>query len=180
MIIPNIQPASDLVLQHGTYILISEAAKKPPHLSLLVEGKIFSLSVKGPQLEFPLEKQLKLIKIKKINALFIKLDTSIYIIGNQLFKEAENNTLKFSKIEIGIATCLSPIKDFCARVFDMDVSNIDFVFDLLPILYKKKYISACYHYNMEKILINNSFHFQKYTMQDIYESVTKFQPADIL
>ena len=180
IIIPNIQKAEDVVLKKGTYILISEATQKPPHLSLLVEGKIFSLGVKGHQLNMPFELQLKLIKVKKINTLLIKLDTSLYIIGNQLFKEAKYNTIKFSKIEMGIATCLSPIKDFCANIFDLDMSRVNFIFDLLPILYERKLISACYHYNMEKYLVNNSFHFPKYTMQDIYERVNQFQVSEII
>ena len=171
--ISQIQHANDVVLKKGTYILILGADLRPPHLSLLVDGKIFSLNVHGPQLEMPLEKQLKLIKIRKIKSLFIRLNTSIYIHDNNLFKEAIKNTLIYSKIEPGLATCLSPVKNFCAGVFGIDTGRVQTIFDLLPLLYERQLISCCFHYNMEPLLVGNSFCLNTYTLQDIYYSICR-------
>ncbi len=170
-IIPGILPADDILLQKGTYIVVLHATTKPPHLSLLIEGEMFSLDVNGPKLAMPLAVQLRVIKSKKIKSLFFKLDTAVFIHNNQLFKAAQTHTLAYSRVEMGIATCLSPIKKFCAAIFDIDIRNVNYIFDLLPVLYQHNHIQSCSYYNMQKQLINTNFHLEKYTMEDIYNSI---------
>ena len=170
-IIPGIVPADDILLQKGTYIVVTHATTKPPHLSLLIEGEIFSLGVKGPKLAMPLATQLRIIKSKKIESLFFKLDISVFIHNNQLFKVAKTHTLAYSRVEMGIATCLSPIKNFCSAIFEVDIRKVNYIFDLLPVLYQHNHIQACLHYNMQQHLTNTNFHLEKYTMEDIYNSI---------
>ncbi len=177
-VIPDIIPAEDVFLEKGTYIVLLRSGVKPPHLSLLIEGEIFSLDIKGPKLAMPLAIQLRIIKSKKVECLFFKLDTAIFIHNNQLFKAAKTHTLAYSKVEMGIATCLSPIKNFCSAIFDIDIRNVNYIFDLLPILYHHHLVLSCAHFNMQKHLVNNKFHLQKYTMEDIYNSI--LQAEDIL
>jgi hypothetical protein len=177
-LIPNVEKVNDTFLKKGTYIVLTEVNKKPPHLSLLIEGQLFSLGVKGPKLGLPLEIQLKYIKSRKIQALFIKLNISIHIQDNQLFKEVKKHTLMYSKAEVGIATCLSPIKNFCAGIFNVDVSEVNLIFDLLPILYERNLIDACYQYNLDLFLKGNSFYLEKYTLKDIFDSISLFQISE--
>lgn len=179
--ISNIQPANNTLLKEGVFIVISDALQKPPHLSLLVDGKIFSLNVKGPQLDFSSEKYIKWLKIKHIPALLIQLNNFNLNSENQSrYITAQRSILKFPKVEAGIITCLSPIKNFCAETFQIDVSKVDSIFELLPILFKQKHIVACYHYNMEKHLLNQSFELEKYTVQDIYESICRYQVSEVI
>jgi hypothetical protein len=170
-IIPNLSHANDVALNSGTYIVLINADKQPPHLALLIDGQVFSLTVKGPKLDMPLELQLKLIKQKNIKAIFVKLNRSMQIHNNDLYYNVRKNIIGFEKASPGLVTCLSPIKDFCVQVFGVDTSNVNFIFDLLPVLYADKHVEACYHYNMNSLLINGNYHLYKYSMSDIYESM---------
>ncbi len=176
----DVKAASAEILPEGIFIMLINACDRPPHLALLTGSKIYALSAKGRQVMFPLEKQLRLIKSRKIKSLFIKLSNNIYISDNQLFKKAENSVLLYEKAAPGIATCLSPVKLFCASVFGVDVSGVNFIFDLLPLLQKDNLVSGYYHFWMEDVLIGGNFHFQKYTMQDIYESIRRMEPHEII
>lgn len=172
-IISDIVPADDVLLQKGTYIVVLHATTKPPHLLLLIEGEMFSLGVKGPKMAMPLAAQLRIIKSKKIASLFFKLETAVFVHNNQLFKAAKTHTLAYSRVEMGIATCLSPIKNFCSAIFDIDIRNVNYIFDLLPVLYKHHHIQSCSHYNMQKHLTGTDFHLEKYIMEDIYNSIVQ-------
>lgn len=181
MRISNIQPTSNALLKEGVFIVISDALQKPPHLSLLMEGGVFSLSVKGPLIDFALDKYFKWLAIKRIPTLFIQLNHfNIHNENQSRYVAEKKSILKFSKVEAGVITCLSPIKNFCAEIFQIDVSKVDSIFELLPILFEQKHIVACYHYNMEKHLINQSFELEKYTMQDIYESICRCQVSEVV
>jgi hypothetical protein len=165
--------ANDNLLQQGSYIVMTNANARPPHLSLLIEGNLFSLGVRGPKLATPLALQLRIIHSRKIETLFLKLDTELFFHNNQLFKAAQTHTLAYSRVEVGVATCLSPIKNFCAAIFDIDISKVNSIFDLLPILNQHKLITSCAHYNLEHLLDGTNFHLQTYSMEDIYNSIVQ-------
>lgn len=172
-LIPGIKVADEASLSKGTYILVLNALDKPPHLSLIVDNHIFSLGVTGPKLAMPLPVQLRVVKARNIKTLFIELHTSLFIHDSQLYRHAKNHTLAYRKVEAGVATCLSPIKNFCSTIFDIDVSNVNYIFDLLPLLYEKKLVKNCFHLNMEKNVVAGEYHLEKYTLQDIYMSIVQ-------
>jgi hypothetical protein len=172
----NIQEAREDALGKGTYILILHAASIPPHLCLLIDSQVYSLGVKGPKLAMPLELQLKLIRTKAIESIFVKLNIGMAVYGNHLYRQAEKHTLSFSRVEPGVATCLSPIRSFCGQVFGFNVEEIHFIYDLLEVLEKKGLIDSCSHMNMARRLFNGAFVLNRYTMQDIYESIYQSDP----
>lgn len=170
-IIPNIKQALDGALNTGTYILLLHANAIPPHLELLVDGGLYAISVKGPKLKSPLAVQIRNIKQHRIPALFVKLNTNVVVHGTSLYKQAENETLSYRKVQAGGITCLSPIKSFCAQLFGIDISEVNFVYDLLRLLDEDGHIASIYHYNMEPYLKFDAYHLRKYSMQDIYENI---------
>jgi hypothetical protein len=172
-LIRNIKPAVLPELYSGTYILILRANHIPPHLSLLVDGKVFSLEIKGPKLAMPFSAQLKFIRTRQIECLFVKLKTDLVIEGNGIYKRAVEHTLAFARLEPGIATCLSPIKNFCSDVFGVRKDSINFIYDLLAELDKGQNTEGCYHLNMENLILNGTFSLRKYSMFEIHESIYK-------
>jgi hypothetical protein len=172
-ILPGLVPANNLLLEQGTYIALIYATYRPPHLALLIEGKLFSLSIKGPKPDMPLGLQLRAIQSRKIPTVFLQLKTALYLHNNQLFKAAHTHTMGYSRVEVGVATCLSPIKNFCASVFNLDSSRMETIFDLLPILYQKKLVVSALQYNMEPYLKEGNFCLKPYSMQDIYNSIVQ-------
>jgi hypothetical protein len=169
--ISNIQPAGEEQLYKGTYILLSGILNIPPHLSLLVDGKVFSLEIRGPRLALPFSVQLKQIRSKKTGCLFVRLNTDLLIHGQAVYSRAVHHTLAFSRLEPGITTCLSPIRNFCADLLNINTEKVHFIYDLLDELEKQQKIAGYFHLNMEPFLLNGSFGLSRYSLADIYESI---------
>ena len=101
-----------MVLGTGVYLIVLHARRVPPHLTLSVQGKLFSLSVKGPSVDGELSHLLRFIKQRSIETLFIKLAVPALFTIQQLRNEIKKYTLAYPRVDVGIATCLNPIKDF--------------------------------------------------------------------
>lgn len=181
-IIPGVKKVpSDNFLRKGTYILLVGADRRPPHLALLLDGLVYALGVKGPKLDIPFDVQLRMIRRKNVKTLLVKLNISIHVHENQLFREIRKQTSMFTRAEAPVATCLSPIKNFCAGVFGVNVKEVHCIFDLLPLLYEHRFVEACYHYNLENDLDKEgAYRLGKYTMKEIYDSITTHRMAEVV
>ena len=71
--ISNLLPANDTLLKNDVYLVLLYASRVPPHLLVSVNGKIFTLSVKGATVDGELSALLTLIRRKNIETIFIKL-----------------------------------------------------------------------------------------------------------
>jgi hypothetical protein len=171
--VTGILPASDTVILNDVFLILLYANRIPPHLALSVNGKLFTLTVKGANVDGPLEPLLKLIKQKRIETLFIRLEVPALFTPEDLRKEIRTFTLAYPRVGEGIATCLNPIKDFCGEIYDPASRNVNFIFDLLPILQENGAANECYEMNLGPLLSGNEFSIMKYTMQDIYEGIKK-------
>ena len=169
--IPNIIAANEAVLMNDVYLVVIHADRIPPHLLVSVQGKLFTLNVKGPSVDGELTNLLRLIKQRSIETIFIKLAVPAVFTLQQLSNEIKKHTLAYPRVDVGVATCLNPIKDFCSSIYETETTRVNFVFDLLPKLYEKEIITFCYHLNLEKKLQQNSFYISKYTMHDINEGI---------
>ena len=173
--ISSIFPASEALLMNDVYLIILHATRIPPHLALSIQGKLFSLSVKGPSVDGELSQLLRLIRQRSIESIFIKLSVPQFFTIEELKKEIKKYTLSYPCVDVGIATCLNPIKDFCSSVYETETKNVNFVFDLLPQLYQLNIITSCYHLNLEKYLDHNSVYLRKYSMHDIHEGIRQVE-----
>ena len=63
----------DEFLNNGIYLHIVHATTVPPHLVLSINGKIFSLSTKGPSLDGSMEQNLRFLRFKNIKTLFVEI-----------------------------------------------------------------------------------------------------------
>ena len=178
-IIPNILPAQEALLLNDVYLVILYATRVPPHLAVSINGKLFTLTVKGATVDGELKALLKLIQQRNIDSIFIKLSVPPVFTMEELRKEIKKYTLAYPRVDIGIATCLSPIKDFCFEIYDTEVQRVNYVFDLLPKLYEKNIITSCYHLNLDRYLSGDSFHLAKYTMNEIYEGIRVAAPINV-
>lgn len=170
-IIPNIVPASEVALMSDVYLVVLYATRIPPHLAVAVNGKLFTLTIKGATVDGELSALLKLIRRRNIDTIFIKLSVPPVFTLHQLHNEIRKYTLAYPRVDVGIATCLSPIKDFCAGVYEAQMQHVNYLFDLLPKLYERNVISSCSHLNLDRFLIADSFYLSKYNMNDIYEGI---------
>ncbi len=169
--ISNLLSANDTLLKNDVYLVLLYASRVPPHLLVSVNGKIFTLSVKGATVDGELSALLTLIRRKNIETIFIKLSLPSLFTIEQLKEEIRACTLAYPRADIGIATCLTPIKDFCHSVYDTETKNVNLIFDLLPKLQERNAMCDCYQMNMEKHLSGNSFSLNMYEVNDVYEAI---------
>ena len=167
----DLLPANEVILQNDVYLILLYATRIPPHLLISVNGKIFTLSVKGATVDGELAALLQLIRKKKIETIFIRLNLPALFTIEQLKTEIRNCTLAYPRVDIGIATCLSPINDFCHSVYETEKKNVNLIFDLLPKLQEINAMTGCYHLNLDNYLLNNSFSLNMYEVNDVYEAI---------
>ena len=171
--IQNILPANDTILLNDIYLVLLYATRIPPHLLVSVNGKIFTLSVKGATVDGSLATLLQLIRKKKIETIFLRLQMPPVFTINQLQEEIRECTLAYPRADIGIATCLTPIRDFCHSIYNTDSKNVNLIFDLIPKLQQQNAMKECYHLNLENHIASGSFCINPYEVNDVYEAIRK-------
>ena len=103
---PNLFPLPSVdVLQTGFFLCLLHADKIPPHIGCLVEGQFYSLKVKEKDEAVHVTTLLKAITLKKVPTLFVGISKDIPSTA------VEHSYGKYSAIEVGVNTCLSPVID---------------------------------------------------------------------
>lgn len=153
--------------------MILYANRIPPHLAVTVNGKLFTLTTKGATVDGELAPMLRLIKKNNIETIFIRLNIPALFTMDQLHDEIKKYTLAYPRVDVGIATCLNPIRDFCGSVYEEEAKKANFIFELLPQLEAKRAVGECFYMNMERYISDNSFSLRTYTMNDIFEGIRK-------
>ena len=140
--ISNLLPATEAVLMNDVYLVLLYATRIPPHLLVSVNGKIFTLSVKGATVDGELPALLTLIHQEEHRSRFYSSQASeaAFAFTMEQLKEEIRNCPRYPRADIGIATCLTPIKDFCHSIYDTETKNVNLIFDLLPKLQERNAI----------------------------------------
>jgi len=173
--ISNIQLLPENIQNKGIYIVVLNANRIPPHLSLIINSKVFSLSVNGPKVNMDVDNLLKLIRSKSIETLFFQLNVPEVYTVLQLVEKMRELTLAYPGLDAGGTTCLNPIREFCHSVYKTDIAGVNFIFDLLPKL--GNVVIARFHLKMESCLSEGVFYLEKYTMEDIDNMIRRLQPG---
>jgi len=104
---------------------------------MIIGKHYYSLSIKGQELDVPVEAFVRNTMLRKIPSLLIRIaahplksDTELKALMTQFIR-------RFPKVEIGKATCLSPVKLFFEAAYGIDVQDVNYVFELLPKLNAK-------------------------------------------
>ncbi|MBL4651524.1 MAG: hypothetical protein JKY53_01495 [Flavobacteriales bacterium] len=165
--IQQIKPLS--AVDKGLYLVILHADVVPPHLGLIYEQKYFSLTVNGQTLGDDVVVLEKLILRKQIKTLFFKLTEKQNILGKikKVFEEK-------NRVE-GEITCLYPIKMLFSELYADTIASARFIYEVLPELYMSNNVKAVFHSNMENEIIDDTFAFQKYTMDDILSRIQSYE-----
>jgi hypothetical protein len=170
--IDNIKPLlNDEFLNFGIYLHIVHATTVPPHLVLSINGKVFSLSTKGPSLDGNMEQTLRFLKAKKVKTLFVKLKLPLLVTPKDLLEKIRLITSAYPRVDIGVATCLTPIKDFCSDVYATNINDVQLIFDLLPKLSDQELVEEIFHLHLEKDLTEGALLMDKYSVFEVNECI---------
>jgi hypothetical protein len=154
-------------LLKGLFIVILHANRIPPHIGLIAGKKYHSLTIKGRETDQSPELILKNIRIRKIPSLFIQIKDHPTFSHDYLKEHFIQDVSQFSKVAIDGATCLSPVKDFFAEVYSVDVSKTNFIFELIPQLESLGLVMETSSLFIEE----NEFSLPVYKMDDINKGI---------
>ncbi len=170
--IANIKPLpNDELLNFGIYLHIVNATTIPPHLVLSINGKVFSLSTKGPVLDGNMEQNLRFLKYKKVKTLFVKLKLPPLVTQEDLLHKIRMITSAYPRVDVGVATCLTPIKDFCKKIYETDASGVQLIFDLLPRLSDKELVEDVFHLHLAADLHGDVLLMDRYSVFEVNECI---------
>jgi hypothetical protein len=121
-------------LSKGLHIAIVHATRIPPHIGLIVDGKYCSLSIKGQDINTLVNVLIKNSSIRKIPTIFVKIKQHSTFSDIYLREHFITNVQQFPRVDVGIATCLSPIKLFFEEVYNLSMKDVNYLYELLPLL----------------------------------------------
>jgi hypothetical protein len=157
-------------LKNGIFLVILHATRIPPHIGMLFNGAYHSLNVKGRDIGVPLEALLKNISIRKLPALFLEIKTDALV--QVALSDAFISQVKcFQRVEVGVATCLSPIKLFFEESMQLNMSAIHYLWQLIPLLQEKEMCGNAYGLFLNTVPEQNSFCLPHYTMNEINKGI---------
>lgn len=159
---------------NGIYISILNATHTPPHLAIIVKGFAYSLSVNGFKTDKKLQDLIRLIRARKIKALFVELVPPTNFIED-CYTLINNFIRTCIPLELGEVTCLYPIKEFCKVAYNLDLSKVEFIFDLLPILERNMLIKKSYSLNMDEDLNCDGYSLKTYGIEEINDMIEEIQ-----
>jgi len=151
----------------GSGIMIINAHNKPPHLAFYSNNKYYSLSVKGISIGSNLSETIDKLKRRKTPVIFIDLDIDF---PKTLI---ENSFNKYKSLDSGVS-CLYPIKNLFNKHLN-SIKDINYIFDLIPLLKDVNLIKQYYHINANKYIRDKSFTLRTYTMEDIINEISKLK-----
>lgn len=146
--------------EKGFYLWIWHANKIPPHIGCSINGKYFSLKVKGKDNGIDSFKAFQLIQKKSIPALFIELNQSI--IPSYLQEVYD----RYQHAEPNIATCLTPI----SQLFNC-LSEVRQLSELLKYLQDRNKIEKVFGVNLD----NDYRGILNYNQEDITNRLQKLK-----
>lgn len=157
--VKSVQPLIKLSDQ-GTYLVLI-SPETIPHLVVVRNGKYYSLTNKKSVIGEDFNPYLAFLKRSNRKVLFLELD----VINGDI----KNSYESYQKVNSKDTTCLSPIKDWLSIE-----ESIQFVYELIPMLYLKEMIKETYHINMGDIIVEGGdFVLSQYSKADIYSYIDK-------
>jgi hypothetical protein len=155
-------------LLKGIYVAVIHATRIPPHIGMIMDKKYHSLSIKGRDINTPVPALIKNSSIRKIPTLFIKIKSHPTFSDIYLREHFITNIEQFDRVDIGVATCLSPIKLFFEEVYNLPMKEINYLYEILPLLFAEGLIDSVSSLNLDQ----NTYSLPTYTNKEINEGIT--------
>ena len=182
--IPITHKIEKINLKKGVFIFLHRASKVPPHIGLIVNGKLFEISTNGPEYDLSGSAMLQTAQKRGVEVIFVELktpnlstteDTSLRQLtevgGVISVKDPELLITHLVKHYFKVSdevSCLNPIKDFIQAIYQIDVNKADFIFELLPILYDKKLVKSVVDGIFDQIVL----------LDTLYDCPFEYMPLD--
>jgi hypothetical protein len=160
------EPFNEKELMKGVYITVIHATRIPPHIGLIVDGKYHSLSIKGQDINTSVNVLVKNSSIRKIPSLFIKVKPHNTYSESYLSEHFITNVQQFPRVDVGVATCLSPLKLFFEEVYDIPMQQVNYLYELLPLLQSAELLE-----HSIGLFIDPTYQLPVYTEKEIHAGI---------
>ena len=172
----DLLPLNEEQLKEGVYLLILNARSIPPHLLLTVSGKVYGISTKGPSFDTSADVYMNYVKKNNIESIFIKLRLPAIYSDKQMLDSVRSIVKAYPRVDIGAATCLSPIKDFMSEIYKTEIHDVHLIFDLLPKLKSQNIIEGYFQMNLDEAMAKGELLMKRYTVFEVNEAIIKALP----
>lgn len=155
-------------LNKGIWLTVLHINRIPPHIGILFDGKYFSLTIKGKELDLDLNVLVKTIQQKKIASTFIKVkEHPVFSTDHicSIFKEQLN---QYEQVKQHDATCLSPIKQCFNEFYAMNSEEEELFFEFMQKLFDNKFILSYMSLNYQN---ENGLELPSYTQEILNEKI---------
>lgn len=164
----SVQKAEESIVQNGTYIVVLQAIRVPPHLLIAVNGKTWSISVSGQLPAEPIDKLFSYIHRKQIPTIFTELRLPSNVSADAFVAMLNDAVSRYPEVHANEVTCLHPIRDVASEVFGSAAASAGFIFELIPAIQKADGLGKHYGlYIQEYLDQNGDFAMQVYTAEDV-------------
>lgn len=164
----NVAVADEASLMNGTYIVVLQTVRVPPHLLIAVNGRSWSISVSGQLPAEPLEKLFAYIRRKSIPTVFSELILPAGVSSDAFCLMLDKAVAKYPEVHANEISCLHPIRDVATEVFGSSVQYARFIFELIPAIQLEGGIGRHYGFHLENYLDENrNLAMQMYTAEDV-------------
>jgi hypothetical protein len=159
-------------LYRGAYIILLNALSIPPHLLASVDGTLYSITVAGQHAGSPLDKFLQLVHRKKAPTLFVEWKLPAGWSTERLESELRKNVGRYTRVEEGKASCLSPIRDTAATLHGPEMHSAGFIFELFPLMQTLGALGETFGLHMESAKQSDgSFHLLTYDSEELRNAI---------
>jgi hypothetical protein len=160
------------LLQQGVYLLLINCYETPPHLALVLNGNLYEYTIKNSSTPIVFEKWSVVYAKLKLPIVAIQLNELGYS-ANEL--EAVLNTCFNFKIHTP-TSCLIPINEALQRIYNINTTQSNVVFDTLD---KLKFSNVITHVVLinasQSITIDNELHLKKYTFDVVKQHIAQLK-----
>jgi len=154
-------------LYEGLWIVLIHSKRVPPHVAILQNGMYYSLNLKGPESNIPVDKIIKVLKQKKIESLFLQL----------IHKSSTPKELPFDKVLLCFPkinkeiTCLSPVKKYLSLCYPVRYLKKELAPDLIHRLYQKNLIVSAFSLNLS--VLNKHIEIANYNQEQLNKGLSR-------
>ncbi len=161
-------------LKESFGIFLYRATRIPPHLGWFINGKIYDITTFGPTLGLDLTSFYQTSVKRKMEVVFIALDeiklTNLFDLERKI--EA---SVRMHEMVTETKSCLVPIMEVLSEISSVDSNQVQFFFDLYPILQSKQIIKFASQLGLDKKLADNQLELKTYTQEDIKDCIAAIE-----
>ncbi len=144
-------------IDNDLYLVLTKIQDIPPHCSLLLNKRWYSLNYQGCKLRLPLSYMSKAINVKKEGVVFLALD--LWMDEKTVLERFSEYTCVAFEKQI---TCISPIKNLLIE-HHIKISDKALLFEMIEKLYDEKKVTRVGAFNYNKQV----YELKHYSIEDL-------------